>query len=370
MKYYQPGRMGVTDSIGLIFMFTFSVVFLTLPSQEIELAAGAAWLTVLTHSVAALVMVLVMLYVCSHVQGDLYSVCEALLGKWGARGVLVYFAVAFFGDFTLITRHFAEHTLLTSLPEAEFSFVVIAYVVTVALMTHIGLEGIARASYLLLPFAVIAVFVVLTALIPYYYVSSLAPYQGTGIGVAIANGMALGGVNFGIMILPLLAPSFQRVSAMVTSACFGMSISAILHAITVTVCIMVFGVGAGQERVLPFFSMARAIYLNRYIQHMEAFFIVLWVLVGTITMAIDMYCGLYCLTRMGNLPSLRPFIPLAAVALLQLAMIPPDIHTVIELFGKIGYYYNIGVYGLPPLLLAVLVIRRKGKVKRPWAPVK
>lgn len=367
MKHYEPGRMGVTDSIGMIFMFTFSVVFLTLPSYEAEAGAGAAWLVVLVHSLAALAMVLVILYVCYHVPGDLYQVCETLLGKWGARVVLIYFAIAFLGDFTLITRQFAEHTLLTALPGAEFSLVIFAYVVTVALMVYVGIEAIARTAYLLLPFAVIAIALVLVLLFPFYNPDRLVPYQGTGLGNCVVIGLTVGGVNFGLFLLPLLAPSFQRVSAMVAGAFLGISLSAILHVATVVVFIMVFGVAVGQEAVLPFYSMARTIYLNRYIQHLEAFFIVLWVLVGTIPIAIDLFCGLYCLTRLGNLPALRPLIPLASVGLLQLAMIPPDIHTVLTLFEKMGYYYNIGVYGLPPLLLTALLIRVRGKVKIPWA---
>ena len=367
MKHYEPGRMGVTDSIGMIFMFTFSVVFLTLPSYEVEAGAGAAWLVVLVHSLAALAMVLVMLYVCYHVPGDLYQVCETLLGKWGARLVLIYVASAFLGDFIFIMRQFAEHTLLTALPGAEFSLVILAYGVTVALMVYLGIEAIARTAYLLLPFVVIAIALVLVLLFPFYNIDRLVPYQGTGIGKCVVIGLTIGGVNFGLLMLPLLAPSFQRVSAMVTGAFLSISLSAMLHGAMVVVCILVFGVAAGQETVLPFFSMARTIYLNRYIQHLEAFFIVLWVLVGTLNMAVNLFCGLYCLTRLGNLPALRPLIPLVSISLLQLAMIPPDIHTVINLFEMMGYYYNIGVYGLPPLLLTALLIKRRGKVKSPWA---
>lgn len=357
----------MSDGIGLVFIFTLSVVFLTLPSQELADSAGLAWLEVLIHSVTSLVMLFIVLYVCRHVPGDLYTVCEVLLGKWGARAVMVYFCGAFFGDHTLLLRQFSENTLLTALPNTEFSVVITAYAVVAGLLVYIGIEGISRVSYFLAPFVVISLVLVLISLEPLYNVNRLAPYGGMGFGKCITTGLSLAGVNFGILLLPLLAPSFQTVSTMAVGGLFGMGLNTALHSVSILVYTIVFGIEMGQENVLPFFSMARTIYLNRYLQHLEAFFITLWVIVGTLTMAIDLFCGLYCLSRLGNLPALRPLIPIVAAGLTQLAMVPPDIHTAIDLFSSIVYYYNIGMYAVPLLLLAALLIKRRGKVKTPWA---
>lgn len=363
MKHYQPGRMGMADGIGLTFVFTLSVVFLTLPSQELASSAGLAWLEVLIHSLTSLVMLFIVLYVCRHVPGDLYTVCKVLLGKWGARTVLAYFCGAFFGDCTLLLRQFAENTLLTALPYAEFAIVITAYAVIAGLLVYIGIEGISRASYLLLPFVVVSLILVLVFLSPFYNMNRLSPYAGMGFSQCITSGLMLAGVNFGILLLPLLASSFQTVPTMAAGGLFGVGLNTALHSVSVLVYTAVFGVQMGQESVLPFFAMARTIYLNRYLQHLEAFFIILWVIIGTLTIAIDLFCGLYCLTRLGNLPALRPLIPIVTIGLTQLAMVPPDIHTAIELFSSIVYYYNIGMYAVPLLLLAALLIRRKGKVK-------
>ena len=357
----------MADGAALVFVFSLSIVFLTNPAQELASAAGLAWLQVLVSGLAALTMVLIVLYVCRHVPGDLYTVCESLLGTWGARAVMVYFCGAFWGDHTLILRQYAENTLLTALPFAEFAVVIAAYSLTAALLVYVGIEGMSRASYLLVPIAIFALGLVLALLYPFYNINNLAPYAGMGIGEGLANGMAEAGINFGVMLLPLLASSFQTVSVMAVGALSGLGLYTALHIVAVLVYIMVFGVAMGQERILPFYAMARLVYVNRYVQHIESFFIVLWAIVGTITMAIDLFGGLYCLTRLGNMPALRPLIPIAGIGLMQLAMIPPDIYTALELFRYIVYYYNIGLYAVPLLLLGALLVRRKGKVKMPWA---
>ena len=367
MKHYQPGKMGMADGTGLIFIFTLAIVFLTTPAQELASSAGLAWLQALVSSLATLAMVFIVLHVCRQVPGDLYQVCQTLLGKWGARGVMVYFCGAFWGDHTLVLRQYAENTLLTALPFAEFSIIIAVYALTAGLLVYVGIEGIARVSYLLLPFAAIALGLVLALLYPFYNVNNLAPYAGMGIGACFASGVAGAGINFGVMLLPLLAASFQTVSTMAVSALSGLGLYTALHVVSVLVYTMVFGVALGQERVLPFFFMARTVYLNRYIQHIESFFIIMWAVVGTITLAFDLFGGLYCLTRLGNLPALRPLIPIVGIGLMQLAMMPPDIYTALELFRYIGYYYNIGLYAVPLLLLAALWVKR-GKVKLPWDP--
>ena len=367
MKHYQPGKMGMADGAGLIFMFTLAIVFLTTPAAELAASAGLAWLQSWISGLTSLVMVGIIFYVFLHVPGDLFTVCEVLLGKWGARAVMVYFIGAFWGDHTLILRQYAEHTLLTALPFAEFSIVIAIYSLTAGLLVYIGIEGMARASYLLTPFVVVPLILALVMLYPFYNSSHLAPYMGMGIGTCFVNGLVMTGVNFGVLLLPILASSFQSVSTIARSALFGMGLFTALHSAAVLVYTMVFGVSMGQERVLPFFSMARTVYLSRYLQHLEAFFIVVWAVVGVITLVVDLFAGLYCLIRLGNLPALRPLIPIVGIGLMQLAMIPPDIYTAIELFHYIGYYYNIGTYAVPLLLLAALLIKRKGKVKIPWA---
>lgn len=367
MKHYQPGKMGVSDVVGLTFIITFPVGFLTTPAMLVSKSAGLAWLDALLLGFSAMAMVITLLYVCWHVPGDLYSICEQLLGSWIARIIMVYYSITFFSHYVLVLRQYAENTLLTALPYSEFSIIIAAYALLISVLVYIGVEGLSRVSYLFLPFIIVALLLVVVLLIPFYNINLLAPFAGMGVGNSLYNGLLSAGVNMGVIIVAILAPSFQNTRTMFTGVLFGVGMSSFLRSLAVMVYVMVFGVAVGQQKILPFFEMARTAYLSRYVQRIEALFIMLWVISGVLALAMDLFAGLYCLTRLTNMPALRPLIPIVTLTLAEIAMVPPDIYTVIYLFQLLIPFYNIGIYVVPVTLLAALLIKRKGKVKNPWA---
>lgn len=369
MKPFRPGNMGIANAIAITFIYTFPTVFLSTPALELQNSASLAWLDVLVHGTVSIALMMVVFYVCWHIPGDLFAVIQQLLGLWPARLISLYYAVAFFLDYVLILRQYAENTLLTALPYSEFSIIIAAYATVVSLLVYIGVEGLSRTTYLLMPFTIIALILVLLMLAPFYNIYRLAPFGGNGIGTSLLNGLRLVGTDFGIIVIAMLAPSFQNIRTMAVGTFFGVALSTMMRSLSVLVFTLVFGVTVGREKVLPFFEMARTAYISRYLQRVESLFIILWVISGALALAIDLYGGLYCLARLVNLPTIRPLIPVITVILAEAAMMPPDIYTVIYLFSSspIQMFYNAAAYGLPLLLLLALIIKKKGKVKVPWA---
>lgn len=358
----ETGSMGTAGGISLIIMVTFPFIFLTTPAQIVENGAGLAWLIPLVSAVPALSMILGMTYVLSSYKGDLHTVCRKLLGRVGAWIVTLYYIGLFFLDAILLSRQFAENTLLTALPRSEFSIIIFVYLGIAALICYAGLEGIVRANYIMLPFAIAALVMVLLLLAPEYNVYNLAPWQGTGLGKVIPSALLIAGAQAGVFALVIFAPNFQNLSVIKTAAFFGIGLSSLLKSATVLVFTMVFGVGVAQEKVLPFFEMARLVFLSRYVQRIESLFILLWVIAGVLAIAINLYIGLHLLARLLNLPTMRPLILIVSSILAQTAMLPPDIVTVILLdHAIITTYFNVGVYVIPTVLIIAAWLKKRNK---------
>ncbi|MGI6092827.1 MAG: GerAB/ArcD/ProY family transporter [Veillonellaceae bacterium] len=359
---YQPGNKGVAGGISLVIMLTFPFIFLTTPAQTVERGAGLAWLIPLLAAVPPISIVWGLSYVLSNFKGDLYTVSKILLGRVGAWLVTLYYISLFFLDAILLSRQFAENTLLTALPKAEFSVIILVYLGVAAVLCYAGLEAMVRANYIITPFSILALVLVLLLLAPYYNIYNLAPWQGTGLEKVIPSAFLVAGAQAGVLALIILAPNFQKLSSIKIAAVFGIGLSSMLKSATVLVFTLVFGVGAAQEKVLPFFEMARLVYLSRYIQRIESLFIVLWVIAGVLAIAINLYIGLYLITRLLNLPTLRPLIPIASILLAQAAMLPPDIATIIVLDGiLITTYFNIGLYIIPSILIIAALLKKRKK---------
>lgn len=360
---YQPGRMGIAEAIGLVFIATLPRVFLTTPAYGLSQANNLAWATVLIAWAASLAVFFLLASVTARWQGDLVAVSERLVGRVGAWLIGLYYALLFFLDAALLLRQFAENTIITALPNIEFNVVISWFMLFAVILIYFGLEGIARASYLLLPFIVAGILVVIVLLVPFYEPYRLLPWQGAGLGPTTVRGLLGGGLNVGILLLFVFAPQFQTANTIRVAAVYGGGLSVILKSAVIFFYLLTFGVAKGVEKTLPFFEMARLAYLSRYIQRIESLFIVIWVINGVLAIAINLYVALYIVARLLRLPTFRPIIPAAALALLNLASLPPDIATTVKLDDLvIATIFNGGIYGIPFVLC--LAAWLKGRRKR------
>ena len=358
---FHPGRMGMAEGIGLTFMITFPRIFLTTPAIGVAAVKNLAWVIGLVAFAADLAIFYMLFYVQERLRGDLFSQCEQCFGRTIAWLAAVFYAVIFVLDATLLLRQFAENTLLTALPYADFQFVIIWYTLFVVILVYFGIEGIARAAYLMLPWIISGIFLVLVLAAPFYDMYNLLPWQGEGVGVALQRSLLLAGLNIGGVLLPILAPQFQTVKTQKIAFVFGVGGSAVVRTMMIICFILAFGVIEAGEKTLPFFELSRLVYLSRYIQRIEALFIIIWVIVGILSIAINIYMALYLITKPLKLPSLRPLVPVMAMIVVNLAILPPDVMTVVQIDSiVVSTLFTLGIVAVPlALFLAVLIPRKR-----------
>ncbi|MGL5514282.1 MAG: GerAB/ArcD/ProY family transporter, partial [Sporomusa sp.] len=299
------------------------------------------------------------------VEGDLYVVTRELIGKWGAWAVSLVLIMMFLSDAAVLLRLFAENTLLTALPFMTLETAIAWYVFNAVILCYLGIECIARTSYFLLPLGTASLFLVLVGLIPFYDLNLLGPWQGRGFSQALITGVTLSSIDYGVILLFVLGPAFQNLRTIKLAALFGLGGSSLLKALLTFAFTIVFGVKIALEKNLPFFEMVRTIYINRYIQRLDALFIVVWVIAGVISIAINFYMAGYLIARMFNLSSSRPFIVSLSLLAVGAAILPNEIMAVIMLDEKRHSTLHVaGLYGIPLLLFGATIV--KGRRKKPW----
>lgn len=340
---YRSGRMGMSDAIALAFIISFSPVFQSTPAVSAEAARSLAWAGPLTGGLAGGALLWIQTWLCGRYRRDLLEVAEHLLGRVGAYIAGLFYFTVFFGTACLWTRQFSENTLLTALPSAEFNNVVFVYATAVMLLVYLGIEAITRTIYILLPFAVTGLVLVLAGLGPILKPLYLFPLLGNGLASLVEPLLIFLGVSATTAILTVLGPVFQNTSTLKTAIIFGFGGSVILRSLATAVYLMTFSASVASEKTLPFYEMARSIYINRYLQRFEALFILLWVMVGILSIAACLYGALYVLARLFRLPSPKPLLLPLGLIMLNVASLPPDAAVVQSLAGVL--FVNIYVPG-------------------------
>lgn len=357
---YQPGHMGLAEGMALIFAATLAPVFLTTFPFSVDTAGSLAWSAPLISYLTFLTLLYPLLYVMQHPSQDLYGACRELLGKWPARLITVYYISVYLLDAVLLLRQFAENTLITALPALEFEAAIILYGLMALILLYIGIESLAQTSYILMPFLIVGLLLILILASSRYNFLLLAPWQGTGLMQAGLWGIRAGGINIGALLPFFLAASFQNQRTLKHAVIYGLGLSALLRTAAFLCYTATFGASISREKLLPFYELARLIYLSRFVQRIEAFFIIVWSVMGMINIALDIFAVLYLLCRLFDLPAMRPLMLPTVIIVSELAMLPPAVTEVVVIYVQALFsYYNIGALIIPLSLFLVALIRKR-----------
>jgi len=350
--------MGMSEGIALAFIVTLPPIFLSFPSTEVASAGNAAWLAGIFASFISGMSMFMMICVFTRYPGDLISVTEKLLGRMLAYVIGIFYFAVLMSFAILWTRGFAENTLLTALPYADFSFVVASYILSAGFILLAGIENVCRAIYILLPFIVGAIVMVLAGIAPLARPYELLPWQGNGLSSLIKPALSLIGLSGGLSVLMILAPAFQSVKTLKGTVIFGYGGSVVIRILSIATFTMVFGANVAMEKTLPFYEMARLIYINRYLQRFEALFIVLWVMTGILAISIGLYGAIFITAKLFKLPSINPLLPAMTLIIAQIAMMPSDSNSVSVIESILyPYVFAPGVIIIPSILLIAAIVK-------------
>ncbi|MDR3588042.1 MAG: GerAB/ArcD/ProY family transporter [Negativicutes bacterium] len=358
---YQPGVTGLFEALSFVFIITIPRVYLTTGATVLERGGQFSWISVLLAGLYSVMGVYLLLYVFTRIPGDLFAVSHQLLGRTGAWLISLYYFFIFWFNGILLLRQFAENTLTTALPHMDFQIVVAFYVIFAGHLCFLSLGGIARCTGLFLWYMVVLFLAICFLLLPYYNFYHLTPWQGHGVMKGLRLSLEAAGTNIGVMALFIMAPSFQNLRTIRAATVYGLGLSVSLRAFHTIVYLMVFGLSVSVEKMLPFFEMARIVYLSRYLQHIEAVLILLWVLSGLLAIAGSMYVAMYVLARLLSLPTLRPFLPLLMLLTGGLALLFESVDKVLAADALFTHLGLIGLYVIPAALFLATLLKARNK---------
>lgn len=362
MNTYNPAKMGIAEGIALVFGMLMSRMFVSSIALQISEVRQGLLLGMLIDHIISFLIIMMLVYVQKKVSGDIVNVCRHLVGKFGAWVIIAAYICMFFGNSALLLRQYAEYTIHTALPRVDFQLVIAWYAMTVGILCYIGIEALARTGYILLPLLVFAMTAIFVMLKPFYIVYNLVPWQGNGLLPSVQGGINGVGYDFGILALIIMAPAFQNTTTIKRAALYSIGTAVVIKIWFVLVYIMVFGTIVGSEKSMPFFELARLVYLNLYIQRMESLFIVIWVFFGILAVAGSLYMALYLIATLFKLPTIRPIVPISTIIIANLAIYPQNIGAAIAIDQRLLIFFNIGMYIFPSILFIRALFKRRKKL--------
>lgn len=357
----EDGHIGLLQGVILVYASLTAKLFLQYPAFLIEVGGPAGWQVALVMTVAALLLFLPTAALARRFPGQgLSEICQQVAGPF--LGILFTLAICawLLATVTITIRNFTENFIIAMLPTTPPSILTAVIVVCIVYCSYRGIEPLSRATQILFPVILAGLLVMLFFNLPRSEIGRLYPFWGHGFPETATGGVFYAGMGAEVVALILLGSAFRTPSTLRNSGLVGLLLFGLTTAAVTAVLVMVFGAPDAAQQPFPMFTLARLVYLGRFLQRTESLIVMFWFFAAGVRLAVLFHAAAVGITGSLGLPFYRPLLFPLALLVGSLSLLPEDFLVVLRLDRDWLRPLGGAVFLIPLLLLVLAAVRRKG----------
>lgn len=355
------GHIGSAEGVILIYVCLAAKLFLQYPAFLITAGGTAGWQVALVMTVAALILFLPAVALAQRFPGQgLSEISRQVAGPFVGTALILLICLWVLGAITLTLRSITENFIIAMLPHTPPSVLTAAMILCMIYASYCGFESMARTTRILFPVMIVGLLVVLLFNLPRVEAGRLFPFWGNGIPTVAVSGLSYVGMAAEAVVLLLLGASFRTSSVLRTSGMLGILLFGLTAIAMTALLIGVFGAPDAAQQPFPVFTLARLVYVGRFLQRTEALLVMFWFFAAAVHLSVLFHATAVGLAGSLCLPFYRPLIFPLAVLVASLVLLPEDYMVVVRTDRDWMRPLGIGILLIPFLLLVVAAVRRRG----------
>ncbi|QNK57307.1 endospore germination permease [Paenibacillus sp. PAMC21692] len=353
----------------LVALFTVGNAILVMPSTLASIVRQDAWISCLLGIAIAILILPLYRHLGRRIAGSgMASFAEAALGRWSGKAAMVLFILAApFQIAALTLRDIGDFMTTQIMPETPIGAVHILFLCIVVMGVRLGLETIARAVEIFVPFVFILFVLLVSMISPQIELTNVQPVLENGFGPVLKGSILVASFplldcGYLIMLLPSVRPSKHGGRFMLKGLLFG---SFAIFVVT-SLSILVTGTSNTARQTFSGYALARKIFIGGIIDRIEIIVAVIWFITVFVKLTLLLYVaasGLAATFRFRDHRSLT--LPLALILSILAVLLLPNSSFRTTLLSGMALYSLIWTVGFPLLLLAVAIMRGIGREQLP-----
>ncbi len=330
-------------------------MMLTFPRIFIINSGNSAWIQAIFNSI----IVFLIFFITAKLYRGKKNIIE-LAGKAGGKALRIFIGVLVFVvlmlNFISIIRIFPETVKLVLLQEFRIEFIIVVFIIAIAIGAYIGIESIVKINYIFIPIAGAAFLAFLLLLIPYYRIENILPLFGEGYKKIFVSGFNTVSLFSDLLLLNIFLPHCENAAEAKKSGKKAVWISATIAVVILLSYCLIYPYPASKEFMIPVYQLARVIHLSNFFSRFEALFQFIWSILMLLYSAIYVYALCYVWQITFNLKQYKPLIFPVSIISGVLSVIPGSLLDLIS-FEK---WENVIVYPVAFLLPVIFgIVSRK-----------
>lgn len=352
----------------LVILFTVGSTILITPATLAKNAKQDAWIVPLISMAIGVLNIWLFTTVAYLYPEKTFIGClEALLGKW--LGKVVGLMFAFWGFITSAALVWYVGNFVTSqfMPETPEFVTNLLFVIIIIFAIRLGIETIAHAAEILMPWIIVLFIAVVILLLPEVKFENLLPVLENGIKPIIKATV----VHSSILTHPLIALliffpcSVTRTKKTNREFYIGYLIGGSMIFLTSLFTILVLGSDITSISQFPSFLLAKKISIGNILERMEGIFAVIWIVTIFFRTIFYLYAGFTGFSQVLGLKDYKYIsLPAGLILVVLLLIVYPNPAYASE-WNTTTWIPFVGTFALilPLVLLMVAVFRKKSKTK-------
>ncbi len=341
-------------------------IFLNLPRYVMEVGGTAGWILSIYITILVLLIFSVVLVLFKRFPGkDIVGIGDTVAGKIGRITVGLIFTLLSFSATALVLREFSENVKIIALPSSPLSYIMSFFIIGFVIAGFLGFENIIRINGFLIPVITAGFLAIILLVSPLIEFNNIFPIMGNGFMSVFGEGFLKISLFIGISMIYWFPPFLKTFERFRTVSYWSLALSGIFILLSVFVYSAVIEYPAAVESIMPIYTLSRLIEFGRFLERIEPLFLIIWSLSAFLYTSACLFCAIYGFKRAFNLPFTKPLVIPFSILAFNVAFLPEDIMSTIELdrlyFRTLGF---LPVFGVPILLLLIAWFRKKGEVHK------
>ena len=172
-------------------------------------------------------------------------------------------------------------------PMTNISYTVLLFIIPMIVACNLKNNGFLRATFLIVPFALIAIFLIFAGNLKNFNYENIFPILGNGIDATFISGTTNLFTFGGIAYIFFLPEHLERPDKFMSISLWSMVISSFLLTVTVATTILMFNKNITSGQLFPLYIAVRYIEFGTFFQRLDAAFLLV------MNIAICSFLGIY-----------------------------------------------------------------------------
>ena len=358
----KEGKFGYHEAISLMVITIVMKVFFTSPAILVSIVGTAGWYMNIISMLTAIVGFMILYLLLKRFNNkNIMQISDLVLGKPVGSITLLVLTALLLQIASINMREYVEVMKIYVMPESPPSFLMILLSISVAVLSYMGLETIARYSKFIIYILTSGFILVIILSTQNFIPRQLYAVLGYGLDKTIIVGLQRCSVYGEIAILGIIASSLQGHKEIKKIGLWSIIISGTVLSISLLAYSLVFPYTVGQEITSPMYDMASLIDYGGFLQRMEPIFLFLWNFGSFIEIAIIFYAAMMVYCHVFKIEDKRPIILPMITILYCLNLIPRGISEVISVSINRIRTWGGFLFFIPSLILLIAAVIRKKK---------